>query len=1294
MFVTTGRMSAYQVGFQPVRARRQRLDWTLTEIQTAAGNTALRMPPNRVLRLKNSPSYVNLPPHVFDHLTEATIEAWVKLDRIKPSWFFGYGDRTEWIGIGTGPPDGGDDFNFGVSEPAGKLHFLDLPGGVKAGSWYYAAAVTSPGGMKLYVNAMLVATNADPIAFSGSKNGNFLRLGQKPGDDGSAQYLEGELDEVRVWSRERTAEEIRGGMFAKLAGNERGLAALWTFDDPAEPGRDASTNRIDGKLIGEAQTVEKELPALVFGQIVDPAGKPLPGASVEVRQPGRELQRFTADDSGEYTFTIDGSERCDLFVTTGKMSAYQVGFQPVPTRRQRLDWTLSEIQSAREPTALGPPRNRVLRLKKSPSYVDLPPSVFDHLTQATVEAWVKLDRMKLTHFFCYGDFPPPNLLSFGIVGPPVGGEDELAFGVYHDGGLHYVKAQGVTTAGSWCHVAGVTTSRGLKLYVNGQLVASNSDPFALFAAAKGNSVRLGHIVGDSTKAQDNRQMDGEMDEVRVWSRERSAEEIRGNMFTRLTGREQGLAALWNFDDPAQPARDASPNHIDGRLVGEAQTLEEDLPPLASIFGRITDASGKTLAGAKIELRQPGRDLRSFTADTAGEYALTIDGTERCDLFITTGKLSASRLGFQPIPATSQQLDWTLAELQGAPATPGERRDAGTAPRRAEDSWPSQLTEAINHVLQLDGDGSYVELPPNMFNGLEEATVEAWVNWASFREHSRPFDFGEAWHSMHVQNLGRLAGLRFDISAGGPENSIEILDLLRTNQWVHVAAVSGKAGMKLYVNGALAGTNEFRGSFAALQSGKYAFLGRSTWENNPSVVEDFHGQLDEVRVWKVGRSESQIRENRFKQLVGNEPDLVGLWNFDDPTDQGRDSTRAGHHGKLRGRAKVIAQWSIGSLYGRISDSRGNALARASIEVRQSGGETVRATSDAHGDYLMTVDTSKRCDLFVTTGKLSAYRLGFQPSGEARQKLDWTLTETQGAAERVPTAQFPAGTVVAKTLTDETGAFDFANVKPGLYQLRAQVLSGKSWFDAGRPLSVQDVLPGAEAPKLKPIDWRLAPFKKGHWTTYTARDGLPSNHIRKFWVDPDGLLWIATDGGVSRFDGKDFSNLTTEDGLLNDRVFNLWRQTNGVWWFCTARGVSRYEPALATQGRRAFRNFTGQDGLAAGAIHAVTQTPDGVMWFAGNPTGVARFDGEKFFTYPPRGDFTNINYTTKMTATTAGVLWIGTSAGLIRFDGDNFVNVTKVLGIETPVDSPTVVPDESIWFGGSGFGNALVALPSGR
>src|SRR6185369_302287 len=67
--------------------------------------------------------------------------------------------------------------------------------------------------------------------------------------------------------------------------------------------------------------------------------------------------------------------------------------------------------------------------------------------------------------------------------------------------------------------------------------------------------------------------------------------------------------------------------------------------------------------------------------------------------------------------------------------------------------PAQENAGINRVLQLDGTNSYVELPPNIFNGLTQATVEACVLWERFGENSRVFDFGKEWQLMGVYNRG-------------------------------------------------------------------------------------------------------------------------------------------------------------------------------------------------------------------------------------------------------------------------------------------------------------------------------------------------------------------------------------------------------------------------------------------------------------------------------------------------------------------------------------------------------------
>src|SRR3989454_6853233 len=72
--------------------------------------------------------------------------------------------------------------------------------------------------------------------------------------------------------------------------------------------------------------------------------------------------------------------------------------------------------------------------------------------------------------------------------------------------------------------------------------------------------------------------------------------------------------------------------------------------------------------------------------------------------------------------------------------------------------------ATNRVLELDGEGSYVELPPNIFNDLDEATVEAWVRWDDFSgPGKRVFNYGDALRDMSLLSGYGSSALRFVVA---------------------------------------------------------------------------------------------------------------------------------------------------------------------------------------------------------------------------------------------------------------------------------------------------------------------------------------------------------------------------------------------------------------------------------------------------------------------------------------------------------------------------------------------------
>lgn len=65
-------------------------------------------------------------------------------------------------------------------------------------------------------------------------------------------------------------------------------------------------------------------------------------------------------------------------------------------------------------------------------------------------------------------------------------------------------------------------------------------------------------------------------------------------------------------------------------------------------------------------------------------------------------------------------------------------------------------------------------------------------------------------------------------------------------------------------------------------------------------------------------------------------------------------------------------------------------------------------------------------------------------------------------------------------------------------------------------------------------------------YTVSDGLPSNRIYKCLQDEKGFLWLATENGLSRFDGQNFRNYTVTDGLPDSDILDIFMDSSHRLW----------------------------------------------------------------------------------------------------------------------------------------------------
>ncbi|MDB5281160.1 MAG: hypothetical protein JWO06_235 [Bacteroidota bacterium] len=75
-------------------------------------------------------------------------------------------------------------------------------------------------------------------------------------------------------------------------------------------------------------------------------------------------------------------------------------------------------------------------------------------------------------------------------------------------------------------------------------------------------------------------------------------------------------------------------------------------------------------------------------------------------------------------------------------------------------------------------------------------------------------------------------------------------------------------------------------------------------------------------------------------------------------------------------------------------------------------------------------------------------------------------------------------------------------------------------------------------------------------YSIKEGLPASETYSVCQDKKGYIWIASDMGVSRFDGYNFKIYTSADGLTDNTIFKFHEDTKGRLWFCTYSGKICY------------------------------------------------------------------------------------------------------------------------------------------
>lgn len=198
------------------------------------------------------------------------------------------------------------------------------------------------------------------------------------------------------------------------------------------------------------------------------------------------------------------------------------------------------------------------------------------------------------------------------------------------------------------------------------------------------------------------------------------------------------------------------------------------------------------------------------------------------------------------------------------------------------------------------------------------------------------------------------------------------------------------------------------------------------------------------------------------------------------------------------------------------------------------------------------------------------------------------------------------------------------------------------------------------------------------------GLPSTDIKALARDRAGYLWIATADGLARYDGIGMRvwrhDPADPKSLTGNNVQALHiDQRDRVWVAVEGGGISMLDAQ-----RRTFRHYrkSGYPAIASDDTWAFASAGD-TLWFGTYDGGLHRMRGDGTITRyafsEGSADGLPSNTILALAFDAQGVLWIGTDAGLARFDGSSVERVPLPGADPAPLIFSLTGEGDALWIG---------------
>jgi len=324
-------------------------------------------------------------------------------------------------------------------------------------------------------------------------------------------------------------------------------------------------------------------------------------------------------------------------------------------------------------------------------------------------------------------------------------------------------------------------------------------------------------------------------------------------------------------------------------LSAAETYTEDTPlNLTDIV--ISDADS---ANVSATLTLSNTAAGSLNTGTSGAVTSTYDagtGVWTASGAIADVNTLLAGLTFTPTAGFNSNFSIATSVSDGvaAPVT-GNKAMTGSAVNNA----PVAADDL--RAIDFDGIDDFVSIAGSASLQMSSSmTMEAWINPDSPTNTTRIIVNKEGEYEMALLADGSL---NFAFAEGTAWSWHSTGIIINRNAWTHVAITYDAGVVSCYVNGTsvhteILSTTTIGDVYAGMNELR---IGGRT--NNP-VNQYFNGQIAEVRVWNVARSQAEIAGAMNATLTGAEAGLAGYWALDDNTGlTAADRSANANHGTL-------------------------------------------------------------------------------------------------------------------------------------------------------------------------------------------------------------------------------------------------------------------------------------------------------------------------------------------------------------------------------------------------------------